>query len=204
MDLTQRAHGRLLAALSFNNRYPSPSSSSPSISSGSQLHSLFWPVLLSLFFVSHAPSIFQIPFQTSVPDFSCVRSFPLPLQPGIHTLSQCLPPPLFISPSLHPIRSKRLYKAQPLLPKRQWPTHKWPAHSCLISCYSNKEREEHQMAPQKFRERFEHKGRSGQSGISLVLLSPVKVRCRSWNPANQRCFYRSVVQKLDGKLWEKF
>lgn len=33
MDLTQQTRGRLLAALPFNNRYPSPSSSSPSISS---------------------------------------------------------------------------------------------------------------------------------------------------------------------------
>lgn len=33
MDLTQQTHGRLLAALPFNNHYPSPSSSSPSISS---------------------------------------------------------------------------------------------------------------------------------------------------------------------------
>lgn len=63
---------------------------------------------------------------------------------------------LSITASTGPIHSKWFYKAQYLLPKRQWPTHKWPIHSCLISCYSNKEREEHQMAPTKFCEYLEH------------------------------------------------
>lgn len=96
-DLTQRTHGRLLAALSFNNRYPSPSSSSPSINSVVFCVCLFWPFHLALFFF--ALSVFCNTFQTPKPDFEWLlllseASFHLPSQPGFHTLIQSLRLPL--------------------------------------------------------------------------------------------------------------
>lgn len=97
----QQTRGTLLAALSFNNRYPSPS-----VSSVSWVCScLFWPFFLlsvslsPFFFLSYALSISCNVFPTSAPGFQelfypCDASFHLPLQPAFHTLIQSLPFPL--------------------------------------------------------------------------------------------------------------
>lgn len=103
MDLTQRTHGRLLAALSFNNRYPSPSSSSPSISSVRRDSALFvcsGLFLLAFYFFFHpflsftsslSLSIFSNTFQMPLPDFHWLLFllkflFISPSQPGSHTV----------------------------------------------------------------------------------------------------------------------
>lgn len=104
MDLTQRTLGRLLAALSFNNRYPSPSSSSPSISSVSQVceftvcfgPSVFPSLFLCLFPLFHmlSPSSethLRLPYLISL---ASEALFHLPLQPGFDSLIQCHPFPL--------------------------------------------------------------------------------------------------------------
>lgn len=139
MDLTQRTHGRLLAALCFNNRYPSPSSSSPSISSVSRVCvCLFWPFHLVIFF-SFSLSFFHMFSPSSVAHFRrpylifsgffCFRGFfssplaawlshPYSISPSSSSFH------LSITASAGPIRSKRFYKAQYLLPERQRPTQK--------------------------------------------------------------------------------
>lgn len=162
MDLTQRTHGRLLAALSFNNRYPSPSSSSPSISSVSQVCGLT---------VCSGPSVFSPLFHMLSPSsetrlrplylifLASEALFHLPLQPGFHTLTEChpfsaLPPPLF-SPTActGPIHSRRFYKAHNLLPERQWPTH---TSDPLIHAIQIKSEKKRQMTPTKLSEYLEH------------------------------------------------
>lgn len=127
MDLTQWTHGRLLAALSFNNRYPSPSGASPSIISVSWVcgflclfvclgpfHLTSSICLLSPpLTLSRTPSIFpqhicRHPYLI-FSGFSCFGSFfssPLPAEhshPYLISSSSALPPPplLFISPPLH-------------------------------------------------------------------------------------------------------
>lgn len=123
MDLTQQTHGRLLAALSFNNRYPSPSSSSPSISSVSRVCvCLFWPFHLGFFFFSFSLSFFHMLSPSSVAHFRrpylifrgffCFRGFfssplaawlsqPYSISPSSSSFH------LSITASAGPIRSKR-------------------------------------------------------------------------------------------------
>lgn len=200
MDLTQQTHGRLLAAFSFNNRYPSPPLLPPSIRS----------VISVCLFVS---------FFSQCVCFGLTFSFPSSSFPAfyththLHVLEQIsdtpnlifqqlllLQKPLFISPrclaftpsfnpflscspssSFHlsitapasPIRSGRLsVKAQRLLPERRRPTQEWPVHSCLIPCYSNNEREEHYIVPAKF---YELLKRIQTHKADFLLRSPVKV-----------------------------
>lgn len=128
MDLTQRTHGRLLAALSFNNRYLSPPSSSPSIRSVSQRFVLFCLFVLAFptcflfpflpcFFHMLPPSslnTFQIPYFLWL--FFCLRSFfssPLAAWLSHHysiSSSAALPPFSFhlsITTSAGPIHSRK-------------------------------------------------------------------------------------------------
>lgn len=126
MDLTQQTHGRLLAAFSFNNRYPSPPLLPPSIRSVisvclfvsffSQcvcfgLTFSFPSSSFPAFYTHTHTSMFWNRFQTPrtwfFSSFSCFRSlFSSPLAAWLshpHSIpsSPALPPPLFISPSLH-------------------------------------------------------------------------------------------------------
>lgn len=128
MDLTQRTHGRLLAALSFNNRYLSPSSSSPSISYVSRVCvCLFWPFHLPVFFFSFSLSFFHMLSPSSVAHFRrpylifsgffCFRGFFSSLLPAWLSHPYSISPSsssfhLSITASARLIRSKRFYKAQ--------------------------------------------------------------------------------------------
>lgn len=119
MNLTQWTHGRLLAALSFNNHYPSPSSPSLSISCVSRVSVL--PCLLILAFLSCPRSpcfsthslhlmyhISDIRTWLSVAFIASEASFHLFFaawlsHPHSVSSSSARPPPLFISLWLHPL-----------------------------------------------------------------------------------------------------
>lgn len=146
MGLTQQTHGRLLPALSFDNRYPSPTSTSPSISSVSRVFVLFARLFLPLLFF--LPFFFFRPLSLPPSSVTHIRRthlifsllqklpFPLPLPSGFHTLIQSLSPPALSPPpplfhlsigcirQSNPRRKERFCEALRLLPERQWPTQK--------------------------------------------------------------------------------